>query len=240
VPNKLTQIRIILLHTFHPGNIGAAARAMKTMGLQELVLVNPDNFPHSEATSRAAGAKDILENLVIVDSLEEAIADCNQVFATSARQPHSFTRPSLSAEEVAEWINENQAEKIAIVFGGERDGMSRDEINLCQQILYIPGNEEYCVLNVSAAVQIVCYELFKRLAANENTTIIGSPVLASQKDLNNFYAHLEDLLTERQYIRPEQKSDSMVKLRSFINRAQPTSADIGLLRGMIKALSRQI
>jgi len=235
---QLSNIRIVLLNTFHPGNIGAAARAMKTMGLKQLVLVNPKSFPDDEATSRAAGAIDLLEKAKLVNSFEEAISDCTQVFATSARKAHSFNRPQRSAEDAASWIKSNPKEKVAIVFGGERDGMSSQEIELCQQILYIPGNVNYDVLNMSAAVQIVCYELFKLLRDGWSKNESNSSILVSQQELNHFYSHLEELLTERSYIRPHQPSDTLKKLRTFINRAKPSSQEIGLLRGMVKALSR--
>ncbi|WP_444995370.1 RNA methyltransferase [Aliikangiella sp. IMCC44359] len=239
--NKLSEIRIVLLNTYHPGNIGAAARAMKTMGMNELFLVNPCAFPNDDATSRAAGAVELLEQATIVGSLENAIADCTQVFATSARQTHTFSRPQKSAEQAAQWIKKNNAEKVAIVFGGERDGMSAHELSLCQQILFVPGNPDYSILNVAAAVQIVCYELFKAVG-QKNTVIVdsnqGMSVFATQQALNYFYSYLESELKNRHYIREEQNTDTLKKLRTFINRAQPSAKDIGLLQGMIKALSR--
>ena len=249
----LSNIRIVMLNTFHPGNIGSAARAMKTMGLSDLVLVNPRAFPDAEAVSLAAGAGDTLDTATVVSSLEEAIYDRSQVFATSARQTHSFTRPEKSVELAAEWIKDHSKEKVAIVFGGERDGMSASEIEKCQQILFIPGNSGYSVLNVSAAVQIVCYELFKTLAVVHDTSNQANPKspdttensknnettsLANQNELQNFYSNLEILLTESGYIRKEQHSSTLTKLRTFINRAEPTSQDISLLRGMVKSLAK--
>ncbi len=115
--NPLNNIKIVLLNTYHPGNIGAAARAMKTMGLTELVLVNPESYPNQEATSRAAGATSILESAKVVSSLEEAIADRTQVFATTARQKHQFSRPQRDCSQVAAWVSEHPADKVAIVFG---------------------------------------------------------------------------------------------------------------------------
>ena len=127
----LSSIRIVLLQTFHPGNIGAAARAMKTMGLNDLVLVNPVSYPDAEASSRAAGAQDLLQQASVVEHLEQAIADCTQVFATTARQQHSYGRPQKSCDEAAQWIKQHPSEKVAIVFGRERMGMSVADINLC-------------------------------------------------------------------------------------------------------------
>lgn len=240
----LASIRIVLINTFHPGNIGSAARAMKTMGLNELVLVKPKSFPDSLATSLAAGANDLLTKAKVVNTFEEAISDCTQVFATSARKEHSFNRPQRSAEQTALWIKAHTNEKIAIVFGGERDGMTSQEIDLCQQITYVPGNPAYSVLNIASAVQIVCYELYKTLGndtlEHQKSDSKTPARLVSQDELNRFYLHLEGLLLERSYIRKEQPSDSLKKLRKFISRAEPTGQDIALLRGMIKALSREI
>jgi tRNA (cytidine32/uridine32-2'-O)-methyltransferase len=238
---QLQAVRIVLVNTYHPGNIGSTIRAMKTMGLSQLALVNPRSFPDAKANSLAAGATDLLEQINVFTSLEQAIADRTQVFATSARQAHTFTRPQKSAEQAADWISQNNQEKIAIVFGGERDGLSAAQIALCQQILYIPGNPEYSVLNLASAVQIVCYELFKcfTVESNSQTASIKKP-RANQQELNYFFEHTEHLLSERGYIREGQASDSMKKLRTLVNRIQPTSEEVSLLRGMHKALARTV
>jgi tRNA (cytidine32/uridine32-2'-O)-methyltransferase len=238
---RLQAIRIVLVNTYHPGNIGSAIRAMKTMGLSELALVNPRFFPDPEADSLAAGATDLLNQVRVYNSLEEAIADRTQVFATSARQEHTFTRPQKSAEQAADWINQNQQEKVAIVFGGERDGLSAAQIALSQQILYIPGNPEYSVLNVASAVQIVCYELFKCFTDESlSQPTRNKKQRANQQELNYFLENTELLLSERGYIRESQASDSMKKFRTLVNRIQPTSEDVSLLRGINKALTRPV
>lgn len=246
--HPLESIRIILLNTFHPGNIGAVARAMKTMGLQELVLVDPCDYPSSEATSRAAGAADVLVNAKIVSNFDQATSDCTQVFATTARQKHSYGGPQKSCHRAAQWIKAHYQEKVAIVFGRERTGMSAQDISLCHQILYIPGNLEYDILNMAAAVQIVCYELNKTFSVEPNAldgqkvaaTIKLKPDdrLVSQQDSNHFYQQLQTSLESSGYLNPEQPSDTMKRLRQFFNRANPTVADIGMMRGVIKALTR--
>lgn len=238
--NRLKDIRIVLVNTFHPGNIGSSIRAMKTMGLDQLALVNPRSFPDKEVDSLAAGAVDLLNKVKTYDSLEDAISDRTQVFATSARQLHTLTRPQLSAEESASWIRQHDNEKTAIVFGGERDGLSAQQIALCQQILYIPGNSEYSVLNVASAVQIACYELFKAFNIGKKQDALNDKVEnhATQKELNHFLENTEKLLVERGYIRKTQASDTMKKFRILINRIQPASKDIRLLRGIHKALTR--
>jgi len=241
VATQLSSIRIVLLQTYHPGNIGAVARAMKTMGLCELVMVSPKKYPDDEATSRAAGAVDVLENATIVSTLEEAIADCSQVFATTARQKRSYTRPQKSNSEAASWIKSNPAEKVAIVFGRERMGMSTEDINLCQQMLYIPGNPEYDILNLASAVQIVCYELFKQL--NDVADPIEEKLeanYASQENINNFYQHLQTTLEHTGYLRTNQPSESMHRLRQLFSRAEPTAKEISMLRGVLSSLDKNI
>jgi len=240
--SRLESVKIILVETFHPGNIGAAARAMKTMGLKELVLVNPLDFPNSEATSRAAGAADLLENAQVVNSLEEAIKDCTQVFATSARRQHSFGRPQTSCESAANWIAEHPEDKVAIVFGPERTGLSADHMRLSQQLLYIPGNPEYDVLNMASAVQITCYELARQLSASPSLAPEKKDSdfqLATSAELKGFYQHLETLLKERGYIRDSQPTDTMKKLSKLFNKAELESNEVSMMRGVIKALTRE-
>ena len=250
--STLKSIRIVLLNTYHPGNIGAVARAMKTMGLQELVMVEPNEYPSTEATSRAAGAADVLTGAKIVSDLNQAIADCTQVFATTARQKHSYAGPQNSCGQAAQWIREHRHEKVAIVFGRERTGMSAQDISLCQQILYIPGNPEYDILNIAAAVQIVCYELNKVFSdikdqtenptnseiKHKQMTTKKSAQLASQNELNHFFQQLQTSLESSGYLNPDQPSGTMKRLRQFFNRANPTTADIAMMRGVVKALSR--
>ncbi len=251
--SHLNNIRIVMLNTYHAGNIGSAARAMKTMGLSELALVNPRQFPHEQASSLAAGAGDLLTNVKVYDSLADAIADRTQVFATSARQEHSYARPQRNVEQAVEWITDSKSERIAIVFGGERDGLSSAEISLCQQILYIPGNPEYSVLNVASAVQIVCYELnkqFTKIAQGEtkptpsnkdSLTKRGSKATASAstEQLEHYFVMTESLLRERGYFRTSQPSDSLKRLRQLINRINPSAQELSLLTGIHKALARK-
>ena len=238
--SQLESIRIVLVETFHPGNIGAAARAMKTMGLKDLVLVNPIEFPHSEAASRAAGAIDLLENVRIESSLKAALSDCQQVFATSARKQHTFGRPQQSCEETVEWIKKHSEIKTAIVFGPERTGLSAEDIQQCDRLLYIPGNPEYDVLNMAAAVQIVCYELHRQINSESSALSIAKEIEepATKSEVEGFYQQLESLLKERGYIRDSQPTDTMKKLGNMFNKTQMTSAEVSMMRGVIKALTR--
>lgn len=243
----LNAIRIVLVQTYHPGNIGAIARAMKTMGLHELYLVDPREYPADEASSRAAGALDVLDNATVVSSLPEAIADCTQVLATSARK-RNYSRPQVSAEEAANWIADNPNEKIAIVFGRERMGLSNEQLGMCQQLLYIPGNPEYDVLNIGSAVQIVCYELFKQFGQHRDelesaASLVGtdaekSEEYASQQDMERFYRHLESTLSDTGFLVKNHPGEAMQRLQQMFARAQPNAKELRMLRGILGSVDK--
>jgi tRNA (cytidine32/uridine32-2'-O)-methyltransferase len=239
----LDSIRIVLVQTYHPGNIGAIARAMKTMGLKELVLVDPREYPAEEASNRAAGALDVLDSATVVQTLPEALADCTQVFATSARK-RNYTRPQVTAEEAAGWVKNNPNEKIAIVFGRERMGLSNEQLGLCQQLLYIPGNPEYDVLNIGSAVQIVSYELFKQLGNHrdevENSTLTtdSEEEYASQVDMERFYQHLESTLSDTGFLVKNHPGEAMQRLQQMFARAQPNAKELRMLRGILGSVDK--
>ncbi len=251
--NQLSQVRIVLMQTYHPGNIGAVARAMKTMGLSDLVLVSPKKYPDEEATNRAAGAVDVLEQARVVASLDEAVADCIQVFGTTARQQRAFSRPISDCETAVNWIadqlNDDQGDakgqKIAIVFGRERMGLTQADIELCQQLLYIEGNPEYDVLNMASAVQIVCYELFRQLnpkadyvlnsrdgSVDEEAEKVPQD-LVSQEELQRFYQHLESTLLDTGFINKNHPGDVMAKFRQLFNKAELNAKEVSMLRGVL-------
>lgn len=236
----LASIRIVLVQTYHPGNIGAIARAMKTMGLSELYLVDPREYPAEEASNRAAGALDVLDNARVVHTLPEAIADCTQVFATSARK-RNYTRPQVTAEEAAGWIKENPKEKIAIVFGRERMGLSNEQLGMCQQLLYIPGNPEYDVLNIGSAVQIVSYELFKLFGLHRDDLIepnSETEEFASQLDMERFYQHLESTLSDTGFLVKNHPGEAMLRLQQMFARAQPNAKELRMLRGILGSVDK--
>jgi len=235
----VSDVRIILMQTYHPGNIGAVARAMKTMGLNELYLVNPLEYPHAEASNRAAGALDVLDNAKVVSSLNEAVQGCTQVFATTARR-RGYTRPQKTAEQAAQWVKEHPAEKVAIVFGRERMGLSNEDIEACHQILYVPGNPEYDVLNLAAAVQIVSYELFKhsKLAATVDTEQASE--YAPAEDMERFYQHLETTLSDTGFLIKNHPGEAMQRLKQMFARAQPTDKELRMLRGILSSVDRLI
>ncbi|GGX64668.1 RNA methyltransferase [Saccharospirillum salsuginis] len=230
-------IRIVLIQTWHPGNIGAAARAMKNMGLDQLVLVNPVDFPSDEAYNRAGKATDVLDNARIVGSLAEAIGDCNLVIGTSARE-RSIKLPGFTAEECGrEAVQRQQQSPVAIVFGRERMGLHNDDIQQCHAQVNIDANPEYPVLNLSQAVQLICYEVFKAVSdkhAREGST----DAYPLHQDLNRFYEHLETTLEDIDFLNPDHPGQTLDHLRSLFRRAQPTSKELRLLRGVLSAAQK--
>ncbi len=234
----LSNIRIVLINTFHPGNVGAIARAMKNMGLSNLYLVDPNDYPSDEATSRAAGAVDLLENATIVDTLNEAIADCSLVIGTSARH-RTFQLPIMNARECAESvIPEAKEHNVAIVFGRETTGLLNEEIAQCHRQVYIDANQDYPVLNISQAVQIVAYEIWM---ANQNTKITEqtTPEYPHKKDMDLFHQHLEETLYGINFIVRNHPGKVLDKLQRFFNRSRPEKQELGILRGVLAAVQRE-
>jgi len=235
----LDNIRIVLINTFHPGNIGAAARAMKNMGLTQLYLVEPEAFPHEEADARAAGAKDLLENATIVDTLAEAIADCQLVIGTSARTQRTFSLPLLPAREGAQKIvTEAQTGQTALVFGRETMGLHNHELQQCNIHVYIPANPEYPVLNVSQAIQLLCYEVF--MAAENKDYETTQEEYPRQKEMTLFYQHLERVLRMTNFIIPQHEGKVLEKLRRFFNRSRPERTELNMLRGILTSVEETV
>ncbi|OUS38171.1 tRNA (cytosine(32)/uridine(32)-2'-O)-methyltransferase TrmJ ['Osedax' symbiont bacterium Rs2_46_30_T18] len=234
---QLNNIRIVLINTFHPGNIGAAARALKNMGLSNLYLVDPVDFPHDEAVSRAAGAQDVLENAVVVSSLQEAISDCQLVIGTSARN-RTFDLPLLDVKDCANKIlGESTQGNVAILFGRESKGLLNEELSLCNFHLFIPTNPEYPVLNISQAIQLVSYEIW--LASQEQTTIASSEY-PLHKEMAMFYQHLEQVLRKAHFLIPQHEGRAMQKLQRFFNRSRPEKQELGMLRGVLSSIEKRI
>lgn len=239
----LSNIRIVLINTYHPGNIGAVARAMKNMGLSQLILVEPRVFPDPEATSRAAGAKDLLEQARVVETLEEAIAECHLVIGTSARE-RTFDLPLLDIETAAsQMIDESQTGEIAILFGRETTGMTNQEMLACNRHLYIDANPEYPVLNISQAVQLVSYELYRHARRAQATPPgAGNKAAphASQSEMALFYEHLETVLRKTSFIIPQHEGRVLDKLKRYFNRSRPERGEMGILRGILNAVEESL
>ncbi len=240
----LGRVRIVLSHTSHPGNIGAAARAMKTMGLSRLVLVNPKRFPDPEAVSRAVGADDVLDRAVVCSSLDEALSGC--VFALAASARHRSLGPEpMQAREAAPVVLSRAAEgDVALVFGNETAGLSNAEVQRCHATAFIPANPEYTSLNLGAAVQLLCYEL--RLAAFAGRppvitkTISFASPLAANDDVERFYAHLERVMIATEFLDPNQPKRLMPKLRRLFGRSELERDEINILRGVLDAVEKKI
>ena len=228
-------IRIVLAGISHPGNIGAAARAMKTMGLDRLCLVAPGRFPAAEATVMAAGADDVLERAQVFDDVRSAVADCGLVVGTTARARHLPWRVLEPREAAAEIAAASATGEVAVLFGAERTGLTNEEIELCQRLLTIPTGPSYASLNVAMAVQVVAYELL--LATREvDAAARGGIPLASALEMERFYAHLEQVLGEVGFNDRTGEGHLMARLRRFFNRAVPDQNEINILRGILTSV----
>lgn len=233
----LDNVRVVMVETSHAGNIGAAARAMKTMGLQRLVLVSPRQFPAAEATAMAAGADDLLARAQCCDTLAQALGDCTLVVGTSAR-PRRLRMPVMTPREaMREVAGEAPGEEIALVFGRERTGLTNDELGFCHLLAEIPANPDYSSLNVAAAVQLMAYEL--RLAAGEDQ-IRGDRVpmvaRATTTEMQHFYAHLESVLLETGFLDQGNPRHLMRRLHRLFNRVRPDQNEINILRGILASV----
>lgn len=226
-------IRIILHQTSHPGNIGATARAMWTMGLDSLCLVSPKSFPDPIAVSRAAGSEHILEKALVVETLDEALADCGIIIGTSAQNRH-LPWPQLSPKECAQRVaSESRQQMVGILFGPERTGLSNEDLQRCHYQVAIPANPEYSSLNLAMAVQVICYEIYGALL---DPIEQESRVLANDAQMQSFFLHLDKLLDEIHFRKPTSSPDLMPKLKRIFNRAQLDEDDINLLRGVFKKI----
>jgi tRNA/rRNA methyltransferase len=232
----LGNIRIVLCETAHPGNIGAAARAMKTMGLNQLALVSPQRFPDPEAQWRAARAADVLENATVHDTLDDAVRDAAFVVACSARS-REMAVPEMNARAAAaRVIGVARRQRAALVFGNETFGLTTEQVNKCSVLALIPADPVYSALNVAAAVQVFTYEL--RMAALSGDTTPDSPRLATHEEIEGFFLHLETVMAENGFLNPEQPKKLMPRLRRLFGRSGLEPEEVNILRGILKALSR--
>ena len=237
----LDNILIVLVGTTHPGNIGAVARAMKTMGLRHLCLVNPKRFPCVEATARAAGADDVLYTARVFDALPPAVADCHWVVGTSARL-RGIPWPEVTPRECARRVVTMGSDgPVALVFGREHSGLTNEELDHCHALMRIPTNSEYRSLNLASAAQIAAYEI--RMALPEEQT---TPVLSDANDSDTIsalereglYRHLEISLQEIGYYDPDRPRKLMRRLRRFFNRADPNRSELNIFRGILSAAQK--
>ncbi|MEH6530643.1 MAG: tRNA (cytosine(32)/uridine(32)-2'-O)-methyltransferase TrmJ [Photobacterium frigidiphilum] len=237
----LDKISVVLIGTSHPGNIGSAARAMKVMGLTNLVLVDPACEIDAKSLALAAGAADVVTNAKIVKTLDEAIADCGLVIGSSARS-RTLEWPQLDPRESGiKTIEEAAAHPVAILFGRERTGLTNEELQKCHCHVYIPANPEYSSLNLAMAVQTVSYEV--RMAFLETQKYTGEKKIDEYpraKELELFYEHLEKVTTQTQFINKKHPGMVMTKLRRMFTRARPEQQELNILRGILSSIEKSL
>jgi len=236
----LQNIRIVLVETSHTGNMGSVARAMKTMGLTNLYLVNPLVKPDSQAIALAAGASDVIGDAKIVDTFDEAIAGCRLVVGTSARS-RSLPWPMLDPRECGlKSVEEGQQAPVALVFGRERVGLTNEELQKCHYHVAIAANPEYSSLNLAMAVQIIAYEV--RMAFLQSQEVAQAEFAESPyplvDDLERFYQHMEQLMVGSGFIREGNPGQVMSKMRRLYTRARPERDELNILRGMLSSLEK--
>ena len=239
----LQNIRVVLVNTSHPGNIGGAARAMKNMGLSRLVLVQPMDFPAADASARASGADDVLSNAIVVDSLKQALVGCSMAIGTSARE-RSIPWPLLDPRECASKTVERAAagDEIALVFGREHAGLTNDELQRCHFHVHIPSNPDFSSLNLAAAVQVLSYEVrMAWLAAQgeaggeqkQDVAASRNCELATLDEMELFYDHLEKTLVDIGFLDPEKPRHLMPRLRRLYGRSEVDGTEMSILRGIL-------
>ena len=235
----LSRIRIVLSRPSHPGNIGAAARAMKTRGFTDLVLVQPRDFPDAAATAMAAGAADVLTPARVVASLEVALADRTFSVGFTAR-PRDLSHATLGLRESAPAILDAAAQGgVALVFGNETSGLTNEELLLCQRTVTIPANPGYSSLNLAAAVQVACYELAVTAGAHR-TPESGAGEPATGEDVAGFFAHLESAVIGAGYIDPAKPGRFMERMRRLFARSGLEREEVRVMRGMLNAFEKKM
>ncbi len=252
--STLQSIRIVMIQTSHTGNIGAAARAMKVMGLSELYLVKPKSAPDAQSVAMSSNATDILDNAIIVDTLSDAIADCQLVVGTSARHERTLSwdiQDSRSCGElIAKHASSRPNAKVAVLFGRESSGLTNEELAVCQHLVHIPTNPKYSSLNVASAVQILSYEC--RLAAmnlqpsiattdDEKTanTSNSDDEWVSADNLDSYFEHLKQVMIDVNFLDPENPRYLLPRLRRLYSRSGITRSEMNILRGMLAAIQKR-
>lgn len=243
--NPASRLRIVLVGTQHPGNIGSAARAMKTMGLLQLVLVAPEKAPDRDTHAMAAGADDLVEAAPVFATLAEAVADCRWVLGCTARNRRIQLEPLPPRDAARRAIAATASGPVALVFGRERTGLDNDELQLCHAAVHIPSDPAFSSLNLAAAVQVLSYEL--RLALLGDTQAAGTAAVrtappvegaASHAELEGLFAQLADTLDQIDFHKGRAPDSAMRKLRRLYLRANLDSADVRLLRGVLADAQR--
>ncbi|MFN3581744.1 MAG: tRNA (cytosine(32)/uridine(32)-2'-O)-methyltransferase TrmJ [Pseudomonas sp.] len=248
----LDNVRVVLVNTSHPGNIGGAARAMKNMGITQLVLVDPERFPDPEANARASGADDVLQGARVVATLEEALADCVLVMGTSARDrriPWPVVDPREAADKVLDQLAELPGCQVALVFGREDSGLTSDELQRCQFHVHIPSNPDFSSLNLGAAVQVLSYELRMQSLQRQGqptrmhkveTTATQNEIPTTADEMEQYFGHLQQVLVEIGFLDPQKPRQLMPRLRRLYGRIRINRMEMNILRGILTETQKAI
>ena len=232
-----SKIKFILFEPSHPGNVGAAARAIKTMGFETLCLINPTEHPHPEARARSSGALDVLLNAEVFDNLHDAIKGCGLIIGTTSRSRRISVPITNIRETAPSIVAEAKQKPVAVIFGPEKSGLINKQVDCCNQLVNIPSTGSYKSLNLAMAVQIVAYEL--RVASEALPSAIRARNLASNEDIELFYKHLNQVLLETGFLDPKNPKQLMRRLRTLFNRAQMDENEINIMRGILASYKTQ-
>ncbi len=242
------QIKIILINTTHPGNVGAVARAAKNMGFKQLCLVSPKQFPSKEALDRASGAQDVLSQAVVTNTLEEALKECQWVMGFSARA-RKVSWPLLTARaaayETVKRLKQMPTLNVALVFGQEQSGLHNEELAKCHSQVIIPANPFYSSLNLAQAVQIMAYELRVAILETEPEPLQTlkedlEETLATTEEMEHFYNRLEEILVKVRFLDPQYPGYLMLYLRRLYGKGQVTRVELNILQGMLTAIQKSV
>ena len=234
------QVQIVLVETSHPGNIGSVARAMKTMGLQNLVLVKPRNFPSKEAFVLSGNAQDLIEQAVVVNTLDEAIKNCTNIYATSART-RSISWPIITAEMAGIEINKyaREEKKVSIIFGREDRGLTNEELQKANKHILIPSSEDYPVLNIAMSVQVIAYEIFKNANIEVDINWQDYPELNSE-ELSMLIDHFIDTSYKLNLFDEDNAKKILVRIKRMFTRLKPDKMEGNFLRGFLTRINKKI
>lgn len=237
--SPLDNVRIVLSHTSHPGNIGAAVRAMKTMGLTSINLINPKSFPDKTADIRAVGARDILNQAKVFTNIDEALDGTKMAAAVTARAralPHETYDSRQGAEALLDYAREHP---VALVFGAETAGLTTEEVSKCQMTIHIPTNPDYSSLNLASAVQVMAYELRMALPKVEEEPQ-QSIAPAAHNEMEFFYQHLEQVMVRSEFLNPNEPKRLMQRMRRLFSRARVEREEVNILRGILTAVEKHM
>ena len=232
------QVRIVLVNPQQPGNIGGVMRAMKNMQLRQLYLVEPKIYPSARVTWRAAGAIDMAENIVVCDTLDQALVGCNYIVGTSARSRRltiPIDEPKQCAQQIA--TEAKQGSTIAVLFGREHSGLTNTELQLCHRHVTIPANPDYCSLNLSAAVQVICYEIYMQFHNFDKSVAVWDQPLADASEINMLLDETEATLEKIGFYRQQSSKKLLPRLQRLINRVRPDTMEVQILRGILSRIN---